>query len=76
MASFSKTFDSNIRRIIKKISYERREYESVDEKSLSYLGYVPKNDGKMNSGSKGLKENENLHLCLTLFLLACLYDIV
>ena len=39
--------------IIKKISYERRDYESVDEKSL-ILGYIPKNDVKYNSGSKGL----------------------
>ena len=35
MASFSKTFDFNLVLIIKKISYERRDYESVDEKSLS-----------------------------------------
>ena len=34
--------------IIKKI-YERRDYESVDEKSL-ILGYVPENDEKKNSG--------------------------
>ena len=33
--------------IIKKIFYERRDYESVDEKSL-------KNDEKKNSGCKGL----------------------
>ena len=36
MASFSRTFDFNLRRDpIKKISYERRDYESVDEKSLT-----------------------------------------
>ena len=35
MASFSKTFDFNLRRDHQKISYERRDYESVDEKSLS-----------------------------------------
>ena len=35
MASFSKTFDFNFRRDLQKISYERRDYESVDEKSLS-----------------------------------------
>ena len=35
MASFSKTFDFNFRRDHKKISYERRDNESVDEKSLS-----------------------------------------
>ena len=40
--------------IIKKISYERRDYESVDEKKL-ILGYVPKNYEKKNSGSKGLR---------------------
>ena len=32
--------------VIKKISYERCDYESVDEKSLYVLGYVPKNDQK------------------------------
>ena len=37
--------------IIKEISSERRDYESVDEKSL----YVPKNDEKNNSGGKGLE---------------------
>ena len=41
--------------IIKKISHERRDYESVDEKKL-ILGYVPKNYEKKNSGSKGLKK--------------------
>ena len=37
MASFSKTFNFNFRRDHqkKKNSYERRDYESVDEKSLS-----------------------------------------
>ena len=28
--------------IIEKVSYERRAYESVDEKSLSLVTYVPK----------------------------------
>ena len=50
MASFSKTFDFNFRRDHQKISYERRDYESVEEKSL--LGYAPKNDEKENSGGK------------------------
>ena len=39
---------------MKKISYERRDYESVDGKE-PILGYVPKNDEKTNSGGKGLK---------------------
>ena len=34
------------------ISYERLDYESVDEKSL--FCYVPKNDEKNNSGGKVL----------------------
>ena len=38
--------------IIEIISYERRNYESVDEKSLSYAM-------ENNSGSKGLKIDEN-----------------
>ena len=39
--------------IIKKISYERHEYESVDEKSLS-KAMSRKNYEKKNSGTKGL----------------------
>ena len=35
MGMFSKNFFSNLRRESKKISYERRDYESVDEKNLS-----------------------------------------
>ena len=44
-----------LERSIKKISYERRDYESVDEEKL-ILVYVPKNYEKKNSGSKGLNE--------------------
>ena len=40
--------------IIKKISYERRDYESVDEKSLSLRLCLEKLQ-KKNSGTKGLK---------------------
>ena len=47
-------FDSKIRRDHQKISYERRDYESVDEKK-PILGYVLKNYEKKNSGTKGLK---------------------
>ena len=44
--------------IIKKISYERRDYESVDEKA--YLGLYPeKLRKKKNSGSKGLNKYSN-----------------
>ena len=39
--------------IIKKISYERRDYESVDEKSLSWAR-SRKTMKKKNSGNKGL----------------------
>ena len=35
MASLSKNFDFNLRRDHQKISYDRRDYESVDEKSQS-----------------------------------------
>ena len=35
MVSFHRNFNSILKGIIKKISYERRAYESVDEKSLS-----------------------------------------
>ena len=40
--------------IIKKISYERRDYESVNEKSLSWA-MSRKNDERKNSGGKGLR---------------------
>ena len=52
----------------KKISYERRVYESVDYKSLFWnisqklepiLGYVPKNDEKKSLVHKGLIWNKN-----------------
>ena len=36
----------------KKISYERRDYQSVDEKSLSKV--MSRKTTKKNSGSKGL----------------------
>ena len=43
--------------IIKKISYERRDYESVDEKA--YLSLCPEKlqkKKKQNQGSRGLKK--------------------
>ena len=52
----SNNFDFNLRRDHKKkeICYERRDYESVDEKSVSYIGFFPKNDEKKNLVLKGL----------------------
>ena len=44
---FSRHFDFNLRRDHQKISFERRDYESVDE---PILGYVPENDEKKKSG--------------------------
>ena len=41
--------------IIKKISYERRDYESVDEKSLSKAMSRKTMKKKKNSGTKGSK---------------------
>ena len=37
--------------IIKKVSYKRRDYESVDEKSI--IGYVSKKDEKRTQAVKG-----------------------
>ena len=45
--------------IIKKISYERRDYESVDENSLSEA-MSRKNYEKKNSGTKGLRRPYNI----------------
>ena len=42
--------------IIKKISYDRRDYESVARRKEPILLYVPKNDDKKNAGSKGLND--------------------
>ena len=42
---FHRNLNSILRRD-QKNSCERRTYESVDEKSLYILGYVPKNGGK------------------------------
>ena len=42
--------------IFKQISYDRRDYESVEEKSLSQA--VSKNYEKKNSGTKGFKKME------------------
>ena len=53
MASLSKNFNFNLRRDHQKISYEHRNYESVDEKSLAILGYVPKNYEKRIQAVKG-----------------------
>ena len=47
--TFSRNFDFNSRKDHQNESYERRDYESVDDKS-----FVPKNDDKKNSGSKEL----------------------
>ena len=55
MQRSAKIFILILEGIIKKISYERLDSESVDEKSLCILGYVPKKLWKKNnSGSKGL----------------------
>ena len=53
MARLARILISILEGIIKNISRERREYESVDEKSLCLRLYVPKDDEK-NSGTKGL----------------------
>ena len=59
--------------IIKIISYERRDYESVDEKSLSCVICQEKSDEKKNSGIKRVNEytsenkSNNYHSFRTLF---------
>ena len=63
--------------IIQKISYERRDYESVDEKSLSKA--MSWKTTKKNSGTKGLKRFRVLLLqliynrCSTYLLGMCLF---
>ena len=43
-----------------KISYERRAYESVDDRSLPSLGYFSSINGKNNSGHEGLTVKKKL----------------
>ena len=55
MGPFSKNFDFNLRRDHKK-SYDRRDYESVDEKK-AYLRLCPEKNDHKNSGGNGLIRN-------------------
>ena len=41
------------------ISYERRVYESVEDRS-QFSGYISKIDERQNSGSKGLKKRAEI----------------
>ena len=50
---FHRNFKSILSSDHQKISYERRAYESVDEKSLSYVMHVPKKEKKKNRSIKG-----------------------
>ena len=50
-------FISILEGILKRISYERRDNESVDEKSLYILSYVTKNDEKKNPGKNGYNKH-------------------
>ena len=68
MSSFSKIFYFNLRRDHQKISYERRAYESVGEKSLSLA--MSRTTTKKEFGRIKVEGNENLHICLTLIVLA------
>ena len=58
LTHLAKIFISIPEGIIRKKSYERRDYESAVEKSLSLA--VPKKGEKKNSGSKGL--NSIIHI--------------
>ena len=59
MGQFSKIFDFNLRRNHQKNSSELRDLEFGRGKE-PILGYVPKNYGKKNSGSKGLIGNSGI----------------
>ena len=54
MRRSAQNLDFNLRRDHQKISYERRDYDSVDEKNLSWA-MSRKTKKKKNSGHKGLK---------------------
>ena len=55
LVSHCQNFDFKIRRVQQKSYYERRDYKSVDEKSL-YLRLCAEKRQKKNSDSKGLME--------------------
>ena len=40
------------------ISYERRVYESIEDRSLPVLGYISKIDEKQSLGSKGITKGD------------------
>ena len=63
--TYCQNFDFKIRRDHKKNSYERRDYESVDEKSLSFI--MCKKATKKEFRQETVEENENLQFCLTLY---------
>ena len=54
IGSLAKKINFNLERDPQKISYERLDYESVDEKSL-YLKLCHENRRKKNSGINGLR---------------------
>ena len=55
LLQFGQNFDVKIRRDHEKNSYERRAYESVDDRSI-ILGYISKIYEKNNSGHEELKK--------------------
>ena len=67
MVPLNKNFDFNLRKDHYRNSYERRDYESVDEKR-PILGYVPKNDEKIVQDEKGLTCSSftDIHSCYRL----------
>ena len=65
MASFSKTFDFNLRRDHQKnFLWASRLWVGSHKEPI--LGYVPKNDEKKNSGGKGLKRKGGYNIGLLL----------
>ena len=63
-SSIDKISDFKIRRDHQKFSYERHDYESVDERV--YLRLCPEKQRKKNSGSEGLyieAQNSHINIC-------------
>ena len=57
---YGKNFDLKKEGIIEKIFYERRAYESVDDRK-PLLGYISKINGKQNPGTNGLRRDRPKH---------------
>ena len=70
-AQFHKILILKLEETIKKISYGRRDYESVDEESVSEATSRKTTNKKNEFRQQKVRENQNLQIYLTLYCLEC-----